>query len=319
MSIGKLFLKIVAGIAVVVLSWNSNVLAQDEEKGPPLPFHTIEGYGGGGITPMAYLVNPGQEGCFWGKPAAGVTVLNAGQKNLDAITATETLFQRVELGFAADRLGLGTLPSDLDQNGVDITNSSVWLYNLNVRTLLVKEDTCLGGLALPAITFGVQLKANDGIESLAHQLADQGVYLQDIGYRRSNGEDFTLTATKNFAKLVGRPLFLTVGLRESEAAQIGFLGFGDTYRATVEANVVFLPTDWLVLGYEFRQKKDPYALFPNSAQGGYLIGPENNWSAFDASLIVNKHTTLVAGWGLLGNLVNARADNAWFLQFKYEF
>ena len=29
------------------------------EKGPPLPFHTIEGYGGGAITPMAYLVNAG--------------------------------------------------------------------------------------------------------------------------------------------------------------------------------------------------------------------------------------------------------------------
>ena len=39
------------------------------QKGPPLPFHVIEGYGGGGITPIAYLVNPGPEGCFWGKPA----------------------------------------------------------------------------------------------------------------------------------------------------------------------------------------------------------------------------------------------------------
>jgi len=37
------------------------VQAQAEQpatKGPPLPFHTIEGYGGGALTPMAYLVNP---------------------------------------------------------------------------------------------------------------------------------------------------------------------------------------------------------------------------------------------------------------------
>ena len=102
--------------------------------------------------------------------------------------------------------------------------------------------------------------------------------LESIGYRRSNGEDFFLTASKTFPKLgFGRPLIISVGGRLSEAADIGFLGFGDTYRATFEGNVVWLPFDKFVVGYEFRQKTHPYQQF------GTLIGPENNWQAFDAA------------------------------------
>ncbi|MHC4985272.1 MAG: hypothetical protein ACYTFO_03860, partial [Planctomycetota bacterium] len=43
----------------------AETVAADEAavtKGPPLPLHCIEGYGGGAITPVAYLVNPGAEG-----------------------------------------------------------------------------------------------------------------------------------------------------------------------------------------------------------------------------------------------------------------
>ena len=296
-----------------------------DEKGPPLPFHTLEGYGGGAITPMAYLINPGPECCPFGKPAVGMTYINAGQKNLDALTLTETFYQRVEFGIGIDRLGLGTLPmairdatvSGANPTGIDIQHSDVWLYNFNLRFLLVKEDDYKLGddFGNPAITAGVQFKVNDGIESISNHL---GPTLPSIGYARSNGEDFTLTATKTFPKLLGRPLILTAGLRVSEAADIGFLGFGDTYRATFEENVVFLPTDRLLVAYEFRQNRDPYGTVPDG-KGGFLIGPEDNWQTFDASLILSKHATLVAGWGLLGNLANAKANDTWFMQLKYEF
>ena len=60
---------------------------------------------------MAYLVNAGDECTLFGKPAAAMSFVGLGSKNLDALTFTETLFGRVELGYGADRLGLGTLPS----------------------------------------------------------------------------------------------------------------------------------------------------------------------------------------------------------------
>ena len=172
------------------------------------------------------------------------------------------------------------------------------------------------GIKAPAITAGVQFKYNSDIANIDKELSGA---LSNIGYRNDYGVDFTLTMTKTFPKLLlDRPVIATAGLRLSEAADLGFLGFGDTYRATFEGNVAWLPYDKVLVAYEFRQNADPYGKIANGI-GGYLIGAEDNWQAFDLALIPNKHSTIVAGWGLLGNLANARADNTWFFQYKYEF
>jgi hypothetical protein len=280
--------------------------------GAPLPFHTIEGVGGCGFTPMAYLVNPGPEGAVCGKPAGALTYVNMGAKNLNSLSVTETLFGRVELGYCASRLGLGNLPSAIrDATSVDIGHSDVWLHNFNARLLLVKENTCLAGLAMPAVTFGAHIKVNDGIRDINRSL--NGAFSQ-IGYNRENGEDFTLTCTKTFVPdVLGRPVILTAGLRESQASQVGYLGFSDTYHSSFEGSVVFLPRDWLVLAYEFRQKSSPYG------QIAGLIGREDSWHGFHAALIMNPNTTFSVGYGLLGNVAETEVNNAWCLQLKHEF
>jgi hypothetical protein len=283
----------------------------EDDKAPPLPFHCIEGYGGGAITPMAYLVNPGKDQVF-GEPAVSLSYVNLGQKNLDAIGVTETLFGRVEVGFAADRFGLGTLPATITDAGLpNIELSEVWLYHLNVRTLLVKEnDTLLGDLPMPAITFGIDCKYNDGISEINDRL---GGALTGIGYHSASGQDYTVTATKMFPKAFGKPLVVTAGLRASEAANLGFLGFSDTYHVTFEGNLVYLPTDWLALAYEFRQKTNVYNAIPG------IVDFENNWHAFDLGLILDKRSTLVFGYGIFGTLADSQANSAWYLQFKHEF
>jgi hypothetical protein len=296
----------------VEMSVEDATAAAAPEEPPPLPFHSIEGVGGGAITPMAYLVNPGDECHALGKPAVGLTFVGLGEKNLTAITVTETVFQRVELGYAADRLGLGDLPGAIHQftgGAINNNESDIWLHHFNVRALLVKENT--GELPLPAITAGVHFKVNGTIQNIDEEL---GGALTGIGYRRSSGVDYTLTATKTIPPdVLGRPLILTGGLRLSEAANLGFLGFGDTYSATFEGSVAFLPLDRVLVAYEFRQKTDPYGQIPG------LIEGEDNWHAFDAALILNKNTTLVAGYGIFGTLANANADGAWWLQLKHEF
>ena len=309
-------IRIVMGAAIAATLFVPWANGQDD-KAPPLPFHSIEGYGGGAITPMAYLVNPGAPGCVFGKPAAALTVGNLGDKQLQAITVTETLYDRIELGYGADRLGLGDLPNDIQsQTGMDTETGDVWLHNFNVRLLLVKEDTTLAGIPLPAITAGVHFKYNDGIAQINNNLNNA---LSTIGYRANNGVDFTLTATKNIAKIVGRPLFVTAGLRESEAAELGFLGFGDTYHMTFEGNIVYMPTDRIAIGYEFRQKMDPYDTLASSEPGEWLVGPEDNWHAVEAGFVLNMHTTLCVGWGHFGNMVDSEANNSWLMQLKHEF
>ena len=40
--------------------------------------------------------------------------------------------------------------------------------------------------------------------------------------------------------------------------------FGNTYHTTFEGNIVYMPTDRIVLAYEFRQKADPYGTIASS-------------------------------------------------------
>lgn len=285
--------------------------AKKPAKAPPLPFHTIEGYGGGAITPMAYLVNPGPEGAIFGLPSGAYSqvFMPNGKKDLEAWTFTETLLRRLELGYGFDRLGLGTLPQDIsDATDVGIGTHHVLLHNFNARALLLEEGSFR--LPLPALTFGTQFKYNDGIQAIDHKL---GGALKDIGLDKSNGVDFTLTSTKTFVlPVIKRPLITTAGIRGSSAAQIGLLGYGDKWRPSFEGNVAFLPTDWLLVAYELRQKQSPYGTIPG------LIGKEDSWNAIDVSWIVNSHITLVGGWGAFGNVTNERENGTWWLQLKYE-
>jgi hypothetical protein len=299
----------------MALSFSSYAFAEDEAKGPPLPFHTIEGMGGGAITPMAYLVNPAPEGTIFGKPAVAASYVGLGSKNLDALTITENFGGRVEFGFAADRLGLGTLPGAIERNtGVDIGRSDVWLYNFNLRGLLVKENANDNDL-IPAVTIGASFKTNDGIRDMNRRL---GGALNGIGYARENGTDFTLTATKTLpTAFFGKPLIATAGLRESQGANLGLLGFSNTYKTTFEGSIAILPFDKWLFAYEFRQKSSPYGTLTLNDES--IIGDEDNWHAIDAAYIINKHTTLVAGAGIFGTLANADANAAWWLQLKYEF
>lgn len=303
--------------AMAVFCLTNNLIAADQQEPPPLPFHTIEGYGGAAITPMAYLVNPGPKCDLFGKPAVAMTFGNLGEKQLEALTVTETLYERLELGYGADRLSLGDLPTDIETTtGFDIHTGDVWMHNFNARLLLAKEGTELGGFVLPAVTAGAHVKVNGDIARINERL---NYALDGIGYRRDYGVDFTLTMTKNLAELVGRPLFVTAGLRESQASQLGFLGFGDAYHATFEGSVVYLPFDRLVVGYEFRQKFNPYGTIPGSVPGTYLIGDENNWHALNVAYILGNQSTLCVGWGNLGNLANAEANGSWCVQLKHEF
>ena len=157
---------------------------------------------------------------------------------------------------------------------------------------------------------GVHFKYNDSIGDINNKL---GGVLSGIGYSSAFGTDFTFTTSKTFAKGFGKPLIATAGLRLSEAADLGFLGFGNNYNATFEGNVAILPWDHILIAYEFRQKTDPYGQIPG------LIGGEDNWIAIDVGLILTRIPRWLPVWGRFGNLANAEADSAWYMQMKYEF
>lgn len=281
-------------------------------KGRLCPSTRLRGTAAGPLPRWLTLWTPPKKGDWFALPSAAFSNVMAGEKNLQAFTFTENLFGRIELGFGLDRLGLGTLPGDIQHaTGVDIEHNDVWMENFNVRGLLLEENA-FGTKWLPAITAGVHFKVNNDIADINNRL---GGALSSIGYDRDWGIDYTLTASKTLVEkwTLNRPLIATGGLRLSEASNLGFLGFGDAYRATFEGSVAYLPTDWLLVAYEFRQKDNPYSQIPG------LVGGEGAWNAIDASWIINKNATLVAGWGAFGNVVNGTENGAWWIQFKVEF
>ena len=279
------------------------------EKGPPLPLHTIDGVGGVVITPIAYLVNPGPEKHVFGLPSVSGTFVGAGQKNVESFVITETLWRRLELGYSASRFGLGTLPTQVQAaTTVDIGRSDVWLHTFNARVLAVPENSF--NLPIPALTLGVQGKFNDGINEINNRL---GGALSGIGLRHNAGVDFVGTASKLFAKGFGRPLILSAGLRVSEADQLGYVGFGDTYRPSFEVNAAYQAFDRVWLAFEYRQKRNAFSNI------GSLVRKEDDWFTVGAAYVFNNHSSATLGYGRFGNVLNTREDLGWALSAKYEF
>ncbi|HUW58947.1 MAG TPA: DUF3034 family protein [Planctomycetota bacterium] len=278
-------------------------------KAAPLPFNTIEGVPGAPITPMAYLANPGPAGTRVGMPTVSWTGLILGSKSMSTLAVNETFFRRIEVGYAYSYFWLGSLPNDVRKMGLPDIRDQVELHNLNLRGLVIEEDSY--GMPLPAVTLGVHFKHNSGIRQIDRALMGT---LGMFGYERASGFDFTLTATKTFPELVlGKPLIVTAGLRNSEAAQIGYLGFGDNRHTTFEGSLGVMPLEKLLLAYEYRQKKNPYHKIPG------LIGREDDWHALSASYIMSDRVTITGVLGWFGNIANSNADPGAGLQVKYEF
>jgi hypothetical protein len=277
---------------------------------PPLPLHTIEGVGGIFATSSAYLVNPAKEGELFGKPSLGSAFVWLGNGRwLTAVTATETLGDRLELGYAWSYLDLGDLRSDIDDAaGVRIGDNHVKMHNVNARLALLKEGQFDFGW-LPAVTFGTHFKINENIDDIDDDLFGA---LDASGIESDYGFDFTLYASKMITSLP-RPILLNVGVRNSDAAHLGYLGFTRKRTFLAEGNVVLFVTDRFALGAEYRMKPNEYDRI------GDLVQPEDDWWTIVFAYVFNSHLTVSGGYGHFGRVLNHNANAAWGLKAKWEF
>lgn len=280
----------------------SPCMAQDNP--PPLPAIGVEGFGGVFGTYSAYLVNPAKEGEIFGLPSVGYTYIHFGQgRHLNTFGITETLWNRLELGYAYNMMDIGDLPQ---KAGFD--DDPVGLHNFNARLALIHEgDFDLPWM--PAITAGVHYKYNDTVDDIDRDL---GGALRGIGIQDNDGVDFTLYASKLFPDLP-RPVLVNLGLRASEAAHIGLLGFTNGYEVTFEGNLLVFVTDKFLVGGEYRMKPDEYRRIPG------LIEDEEDWWTLCACYIVNDHLTLSGGYGHFGKVLNHEANGSWALRVIWEF
>ncbi|MCD6416945.1 MAG: DUF3034 family protein [Planctomycetes bacterium] len=292
---------VIAVMVVACLAFVAGATSADEA--PPLPLHSIEGVGGVFCTSSAYLVNPGPEGEVFGLPSVGAAYVDLGHgRTIQALTFTETLWGRVELGYGWDHMSLGGLPGVIH---FFVNEEAVDLHNFNVRVALVKE-----GDLIPALTAGVHYKRNLGVRDINNDLFGA---LGIIGVKDDDGLDFTLYASKTIESLP-RPVIVNVGLRSTQAAHIGLLGFTDDREILAEGNVVVRATDRLALFGEYRMMPDGVdnTLSP-------LIKSEDDWWTTGVCYVAGNNLTITGGYGQMGDVLNNEANNVWALKCKWEF
>lgn len=303
----------IALAAAILLSCLGCSALKDREKGPPLPFHSIEGTSGHFSVPSAYLVNPAAEGEVFGRPSVGATGVHLGHgKYLEAFTITETLWDRVELGYGLNILGVGDVYTDIGAaTGILPRGDYVRLHNFTAKVQAIQEGDH-GQCWMPAVTLGATYKYNESWGDLNDDLGPMGGMSGVCAIDDDQGVDYTLFASKMLGFLP-HPAILTLGMRSTEAAHIGLLGFTGKRSLNFEGALVYLPADRIALAAEYRQKPADYQEVPG------LVNEEDDWFVLAAGYVLSPHATIALGYGHFGELLNHEANSSWGIAFKFEF
>lgn len=259
--------------------------------------HTIEGAAGGVFVPTAYLMNPGPEGQIFGMPTVSSSFMGSfGRKNLWTLSMSQTLFRRVEMGYTLSRLDTGNLNHVVRKKvGNSMKDRGIWMHTFSTRVLLIEENSF--SLPLPAVTVGMIFKYNQTINDINSRL---GIPLKAIGYDDNKGTEYTLTVTKTMHFAPIPPIEVSVGLRNTKASNLGYLGFSEHSKTLIEVGVTMYPTDWLSVRYEFRRKE---RVFDAPPVAGMLEG-EGNYHSLSVSIDPMENLSINMGIACVGNIAN---------------
>jgi len=281
------------------------------KEGPCLPLHTVEGMSGHFSVPSAYICNPAKPGDVLGYPSVGWIYVNMEKgRSLNAFTATEALWDRVELGLGYDVFEVGDFYQCIQDNmGATISGHSVKLLNATARVVAIKDGD-FGLSWMPQITAGATYKYNFSLDNIEDDLGAAACKMS--GIENDQGVDFTLFASKAFP-IGSVPIIATLGARATKAAAIGLLGFTDDYKLVMEGAVCCMPTPWLVLAAEYRGKPSEYHDAPP------CLAAEDDWWVLAAGFLVSNDCSIAVGYGHFGEVLNHSANASYGVAIKYEF
>lgn len=246
---------------------------------------TIAGASGGGLTSWG-LLNGYASNDEWSTTLA-LTQASFDDYDLTVAGASVSWSNRLALSVSRQRLELQTLGGELEQD----------VLGVKVRL------------------FGDALYGDWGQWSLAleHGRLDDFSLASAVGARDRNGTDFILSGSKVFfAAIAGRNLLLNLGVRASEANQVGLLGYGSAedngYELLAEVSGgVFITRQWL-LGAEYRQKPDNLA-----------FAREDDWQDLFLAYIPNRSIAVTAAWADLGSVAGLAGQDGPYLSLQATF
>jgi hypothetical protein len=243
----------VVSAAAVALGWMNpqgaraeNLFGADEGKLPlTAGFSDLEGSGGGGLVPLAFISGYGSS-TSWGANAH-FTNIQLRDLHLYTYGVAAGLLDRVELSYTRQQL-------DITGTALDGLGVKQDVYGLKVKLF---GDAIYGQDSwLPQIAIGAQYKHNDGIKHAESVKAADLTGLinpMQLGAQAEHSTDIYLVATKVF---LAESLLVNAVVRETKANQFGLLGFGGDrhrgYSTRPEGTIAYLLTRKLALGAEIR-------------------------------------------------------------------
>jgi len=240
----------------------------------------LEGSAGGGLTPWAVIAGLGTDDQIGA--SAFCTQVKPQDFKLDSCGVAAGFYDRLELSVDRQTFNLGnTVPGEnIDQT---ILGAKVRLFG----NVVFDQDSLL-----PQVALGVQYKHNSDFDLVPKLL----------GAKHADGVDVYLAATKVWLDgPLGRNWLLDITLRESNANQMGLLGFGGpdgNYHLLGEGSLGMFLTDNLVFGGEYREKPNNLAVFH-----------EDSFKDVFLSYIPVKYFSVTVAWADLGNIANHPNQN----------
>jgi len=253
----------------------------------------IEGTAGGGLTPWAVLGGYGTTG--QNGATAFVATADTGDYRLDAVGASFTWNNRVELSVARQDLDLGSLSTALG-----LPQDARLSQNVFGAKLRVAGDIVYG--RWPQVAVGLQHKRNTEFD-----------IPEAVGARDDTGTDLYVSLGRLFlGGLAGRNLFLNGTLRATRANELGLLGFGgpdgnDREFVFEGAAAVFVDRRTAV-GLEYRRKPDNLA-----------FAEETDWADLFVAWFPSKNLSLTAAWLDLGSIATLDDQRGLYLSLEASF
>ncbi len=248
----------------------------------------IEGAAGGGLTPWALIAGLGTEDEVGG--SAFCTRVRPSDFILDTCGVAVGIDNRLELSLARQTFNLDSVIQNqhIDQS---IVGAKLRLFG---DAVLDQDQPWL-----PQVSAGVMWKHNSSYDFVPELL----------GARHRDGADFYLAATKIWLDgPLGHSWLADVTLRESNANQLGLLGFGGdlgNYHLLAEGSLGVFLNDYVILGGEYRQKPNNLSAFR-----------ENDFKDVFLAFVPVKYLSLTLAYVDLGNIADKPHQDGWYLSLQ---
>lgn len=244
-------------------------------------FSTVEGAGGGGLTPWALITGYGSSNS-WG---ANTYVTGIALRDFEFTSAGVGvgILDRFELSFSRQMLDA----TDGALDGISVSQDVVGAKLRIFGDAVYAQDSWL-----PQVAIGAQAKRNRGIRDAARIGSPELVSVTQLGARDEEDVDYYASATKVW---LAQGLLVNATLRYTSANQFGLLGFGDDRNdnASIRAEgaIAYLLRRKVAVGVEYRAR-------------GRNLGSDDESAAWDAFIAwtPNRHVSIVAAHVNIGSV-----------------